>query len=418
MRDRLLVAFVALTFGVVAAFLVERGYATAEVIHDQEERKVGRSAAVVAGLVGASEVEVTEELLGSVLFDGEHAVYVDEAGRSVEAANHASVDHVDESGDITVTVPVEGGGTLTVTRDAALVDERVADALLPLVLVALGLVAAAGGVAVWLARRFSRPFSELAEVAGHIGRGDFDVRVPRYTMPEADALARALRASAADLDVLVRRERDFAAHASHELRTPITATRLELEDLALSPQTPPEVVARLADALAQLDRLSTTVADMLDATRESRVGTSVDIDLAALVRDAVARWPGRTDRADRGADRPVVAECDGVVPVRMPVGSLLQVMDVLIGNAVTHGEGTVTVTVSDTDAYAEVRVADEGPHDRAVEGAKRPGVGGARSLATAAEIVEALGGQLRLTDDPCTTFSLVLPHGRRETVVR
>ena len=133
MRDRLLVAFVALTFGVVAVFLVERGYATAEVIHDQEERKVERSAAVVAGLVGASRVEVTEELLGSVLFDGEHAVYVDEAGRSVEAANHAAVDHVDKSGDIRVTVPVEGGGTLTVTRDAALVDERVADALLPLV---------------------------------------------------------------------------------------------------------------------------------------------------------------------------------------------------------------------------------------------------------------------------------------------
>jgi len=412
MRDRLLVAFVALTFGVVAVFLVERGYATAEVIHDQEERKVERSAAVVAGLVGASRVEVTEELLGSVLFDGEHAVYVDGAGRSVEAANHAAVDHVDKAGDITVTVPVEGGGTLTVTRDAALVDERVADALLPLVLVALGLVAAAGGVAVWLARRYSRPFSELAEVAGHIARGDFDVRVPRYTMPEADALARALRASAADLDVLVRRERDFAAHASHELRTPITATRLELEDLALSPQTPPEVVARIADALAQLDRLSTTVADMLDATRESRVGTSVDIDLAALVRDAVGSW------RPRATGRAVVADGHGVVPVRMPVGSLLQVMDVLIGNAVTHGEGTVTVTVADTDVYAEVRVADEGPHDRAVDGAKTRGVGGAGSLVTAAEIVEALGGRLRLTDERCTTFSLVLPHGRHETVER
>jgi signal transduction histidine kinase len=155
---------------------------------------------------------------------------------------------------------------------------------------------------------------------------------------------------------------------------------------------------------------------MLDATRESRVGTSVDIDLAALVHDAVGRWRGRA--ADRGADRAVVVESDGVVPVRMPVGSLLQVMDVLIGNAVTHGEGTITVTVCDADAYAEVRVADEGPHDRAVEGAKRPVADGAGSLATAAEITEALGGQLRLTDDPCTTFSLVVPHGRRETVVR
>jgi signal transduction histidine kinase len=82
----------------------------------------------------------------------------------------------------------------------------------------------------------------------------------------------------------------------------------------------------------------------------------------------------------------------------------MQVMDVLIGDAVAHGSGTVTATVAQADAYAEVRVADEGPH--------RP-----NGLGIATEIVEALGGHLRLTDDPCTTVSLVLPRARRETVV-
>jgi signal transduction histidine kinase len=82
----------------------------------------------------------------------------------------------------------------------------------------------------------------------------------------------------------------------------------------------------------------------------------------------------------------------------------MQVMDVLIGNAVAHGSGTVTASVAQADAYAEVRVADEGPHRT-------------HGLGAATEIVEALGGHLRLTDDPCTTFSLVLPRARRETVV-
>jgi signal transduction histidine kinase len=411
MRDRLLVAFLALTFGIVGVVLVERGYATADIVHTQQQHEVERSAEVIAGLVGASQVEVTEELLEGALSDGEHAVYVDAAGNEVVAANHSSAQAVHKGGDIVVSRPVEDGGRISVARDATVVDERVADALLPLVLVALGVAAVAAGLAVWLARRFSRPFEELAEVSEHIGRGDFDVPVPRYTVREADAVARTLRASAADLDVLGRRERDFAAHASHELRTPITATRLELEDLALSPQTPPEVVARLAAALEQLDRLSTTVSEMLDATKESRVCASIDIDLAALVRDAASRWRGLAP------GRPIVVPDDGVVPVRLPVGALMRVMDVLLGNAVSHGEGAVTVAFVETEAYVEVRVADEGPNGRAVDGAKRPAGPAPGSLVTATEIVEGLGGQLRLSDEACTTFSLVLPRARRETVV-
>jgi signal transduction histidine kinase len=254
--------------------------------------------------------------------------------------------------------------------------------------------------------------SELAAYAERIGRGDFDVDVPRYDVPEADAVGRALRASAHDLGTLVRRERDFAAHASHELRTPITATRLEIEDLALSSQPSPEVASRLSAALGQLDRLSATVAEMLDASRESRVGATVDIDLAALVRDTVARWralaPGR--RID--------AECDGVVAVRMPAGALMQVMDVLIGNAVKHGEGDVRVTVTETAAYAEVRVGDDGSRDHAASRVRNPETPLTGGLATAAEIAASLGGQLRLTDDVRTTFSLVLPRVVRERVVQ
>lgn len=406
MRDRLLLAFLALTLAVVAGFMLVRGYAVSERIHSDQRNDLARSAEVMAGLLPSNARRVSSERLRSLLYDGERVVYVDAAGRRVQAAQHATPNDTDTAGGISVTRPVPGGGRVTIGLEGSVVDDRVAAALLPLVVVSLVLAGLGVLAAVWWARRLARPFKELAEVAEAIGRGDFDVPVSRYRVPEADTVARVLRASAADLDVLTRRERDFAAHASHALRTPITAARLELEDLAIAPETPPDVVGRLSDAVEQLDRLNTTVAGMLDARRQ-RVATGVDIDLAALVRDAADRWR----RSVRG--RRIEASCDGVVAVRLPVGALLQVMDILLGNAVTHGQGTIRVAVSQAVEYVEVRVADDGPRDRAREGMRQAGPGG---LATATEIAESVGGQLRLTDDPTTTFSLVLPLPKRENV--
>jgi signal transduction histidine kinase len=406
MRDRLVVAFVSLTLAVVAVFLVERAYTTSALIHAQEQRKVERSADVIVGLLDRARVEPTPELLESVLFPDEHAVYVGADGRRVEAANHVADADLEQHAaeDITVTREAPGGGTLTLSRHAEIVDQRVADALLPLVLVALGLVVVAALAAVWIASRLARPFTALAEVAARIGRGDFFAEVPRSRVPEADSVARALRASAQDLGVLVQRERDFAAHASHELRTPITATRLELEDLALAQQTP-EVVSRVSAAIGQLDRLSATVADMLDASRESRVGARADIDLVALLRDTVDRWRGLEPR------RPIALEADRVVAVRMPAGSLMQVLDILIGNAVAHGRGQVVVSVAEAPEYVDVRVADEGSREVTLEGMRGPVSRAGAGLGTATEIAESLGGRLRLTEAGNTTFSLVLPRG-------
>lgn len=412
MRDRLVVAFVSLTLLVVAVFLVERAYTTSALIHADEQRKVERSALILGRLLGDARVEVTPALLESVIFTDEHVVYETADGERVEAARHTSpgTDDSHDADDLTATSEVSGGGSVTVTRHVELVDARVASAIVPLVLVALGLVLLAVLAALWLAHRLSRPFAALAAAARRIGSGDFTTQVPRSRIPEADEVARALRTSAEDLQILVQRERDFAAHASHQLRTPITATRLELEDLALSEDTSPEVATRVSAALGQLDRLSTTVAGILDASRQSRLGAQVPIDLGALVRDTTARWQ------DLAPARTIALDAADVVPLRAPTGALMQVVDILIGNAVTHGVGRVAVTVTETPAYVEVRVADEGPRQRTADGMRSPVAAGVGGLATAMEIAEALGGRLRLTDEATTTFSLALPRVDRETV--
>jgi signal transduction histidine kinase len=407
MRDRLLLAFIALTLVVVAVFMVVRGYTTAQRVHTEQRHDLERSVETMAGLLPSSARQISKDKLRSLLYDGERVVYVDADGTWVQAAQHATAADDDMPQDLSVTRPVEGGGRVTLSLRGDVVDAQVATALLPLVVTSLGLAGLGILLAIWLSRRLSRPFRELAEVAEAIGRGEYDVPVPRYRVPEADALARVLRTSAAELDVLTRRERHFAAHASHALRTPITAARLELEDLAIAPETPPDVVGRLTDAVEQLDRLNSTVAGMLDERRD-RVASGVDIDLAALVRDVADRWR-RADPARR-----IVDSCDAVVAVRLPVAPLVQVMDALLADAVDRGAGTVRVSVSEAAEYAEVRVSDEGDRSGALAGARdRCGEG---RLATATEIVESLGGRLRLCDEQTTGYSLVLPLRRRETV--
>jgi signal transduction histidine kinase len=405
-RDRLLVAFVSLTVTVVAVFLVERAYTTSAFVEQSERLALERTTQAVAGILDGQDLRVTRPVLTQVVAPGDNVVYRGPDGRRVEVG-----DPVDPAGlGLTATAQMDDGARLTLTRDATVVESRVADALLPLALTGLAVVAASILAALWLARRLSRPFADLATAAGRIGRGNFDAPVPRSTVPEADAVARALRASAKDLDLLVRRERDFAAHASHELRTPITAVRLELEDLALAKDTPPEIVTRLSDALCQLDRLSLTVADLLDSSRQSRLGAQAVIDLTALVRDTVQRW------RELAPDRKILEDCTGVVAVRMPAGALLQVMDVLLGNAVVHGEGTISVSISQEMAYAEITVSDEGDRERAARGVKAPVAAGSGGLATAGEIAESLGGRLRLSEKDRTTFELVLPRPELDTL--
>lgn len=399
MRERLTLAFVSVTLAVLTVLLVARGYAVAELVEDHEQEQISRSARTLAAVVSETG-DVTPSLLKQVIGAGESVEYVDARGRRLTAGAVG-----ERSGDdLTETVRLADGGSLTMTRSADAVDDLVAAELLPLVLIGLGLALAGTVVSVVVARRLSRPFRDLADVAGDIDRGHLDTTVPRFDVPEADAVARVLRRTSHDLDNLVRRERHFAANASHELRTPITALRLELEDLALSPKTPPEAVTALSGALGQLDRLSATVAELLDTSRATRFDSLVDIDLARLLHDTVGRWRAVAPARTLGDD---VA---GVIPVRLPAGALVQVMDVLLGNAVTHGDGTIRVEAVEREGYVEVLVSDDGPRSAAAEGAGHPVASGGGGLAGAARIVHSLGGQLRLTEEAHTTYSLVLPR--------
>ncbi len=295
-------------------------------------------------------------------------------------------------------------------RSGTLVEERVSDALLPLVVVGLSLTLVAVVVGYFLARRMARPFTELAEKADQLGSGQFDLDVPHYRVPEAEHIGAALRTSAEQLNDLVRREREFAVNASHQLRTPITALRLEIEDVTLWPETPPEVADHLNGVLGELDRLSAAIAELLEVARGRRIPTAA-VDLNQVVGHAIERWRARFT----GADRTLVQVDQGSIPVRVPPGPVAQILDVLLENAAAHGTGRVEVVAEDLDTHVQVRVSDEGTPTFGQEVFRRgvSSTGTGVGLAVASELAESMGGYLSLETGAPTRFVLRLPQRRR-----
>jgi signal transduction histidine kinase len=280
---------------------------------------------------------------------------------------------------------------------------------------ALGIILAAVGAALWLGRALSRPLERLAGAATRLGRGDFSVRAPQSGVPEVDAVAAALATTAQRLEQLVSRERAFSADASHQLRTPLQALRIELEAAQLRGQTLPEIEA----ALAHVDRLEHTIATLLAIARDiPRTPTTTDV--AAAIEAARAHWHGLLAAASRPLrvtlpNQPLFADADPDV--------LREILNVLLDNARRHGAGAVNMSARQLDAWIVIDITDEGPGfadndaDQAFARAAPSPDGHGIGLALARSLAHAEGGRLAVTrarPAPVLTLFLRSASGARD----
>jgi DNA-binding response OmpR family regulator/signal transduction histidine kinase len=302
----------------------------------------------------------------------------------------------DRAGDgvLIVAVPMLVGqrvsGAVRAQRDDAR-DTR--GAWLLLAGIGAAVVALAALAAVVLGRRLARPLERLAAAARRLGEGSFTTRAPRAGVAEVDAVAEALDATAARLDDLVSRERAFSADASHQLRTPLAALRIELEAIELRGDDSPE----LAAALAQVERLQSTLETLIDVARDvpRRDATT---DVPAILDELEARWRGVL--ADQGRPLRTTAAADAAHASPRVVAEIL---DVLVGNAERHGRGAVTIVARATAGSIAVDVADEGPgfagdpEEAFQRRASAANGGHGIGLALARSLAHAEGGRLAIT---------------------
>ena len=410
MQRRLLISMLAvavtavLLLGVPLSFLVVRqrtNEAAQQVRRDATTLATGLQERVNAGLP-ADAVQLGRSLSDRYVIIVQHGGPRTVVGTS--PGSHDSITGRDSTKDFTVTV----------TADDSLVATAVTDGVVMIGSLALLAVAVAVGLAVLQARRLSRPMQELASAADRLGSGDARPLGRRYGVPELDRVAEGLDGSAQRINNLLAAERDFAVDASHQLRTPLTALSMRLEEMVAAANYPDVVREEGAAALAQTERLAEVVGQLLGRASRSVSGAPSLASVDDIVAQQVVEWEPAFRRVSRKLE--VTGE-KGLYAYATP-GSAAQVIATLLDNALVHGAGEVTIRTSQTPRSVVIEVRDEGKgvpqelvpriFERSVSGA--PG-GTGLGLSLARTVAAADGGQVVLVRPRPAVFALFLPHG-------
>ena len=410
MRRQLLLTVAASTLVVLAAFFVPLAWLIRSSTADRATSvaTVGvQPLAAVAGVADEATLALVVTQVRSTVGDpvtvflGNGTVLGDQrpTSPSVELAQSGRAFSADlPDGGREVLIPVQGrpDGTAVVRVEipASSLHSGVTRAWLLLGALGLALLGLALVVADALARSFLRPLYQLTDTVTRLGTGDLSAQVHPGGPPEVAEAGRAVNRLARRIDALLTAERETVADLSHRLRTPVSALRLDAEDLH-----DPVERDRLTGDVADLSRAVDQLID--EARRPMREGVRAECDAVEVVTSRCAFWTVLAEDTDRRMTVQVPPE---PLPVRLTVPDLANAVDALLENVFAHTpEGTALHVrlLARPDGGALLVVEDEGPGLPGPEVLRR-GESTAGSTGLGLDIVrrsaEASGGALRLAD--------------------
>jgi len=273
----------------------------------------------------------------------------------------------DAGGDIVfVAVPVRSGpdvvGAVRITYSAAVIDERSDEKVRGLFLVGLISMLAAALAAIVIANTIASPLRRLQRSTEQLASGDFTQRaVDNEGPPEVRSLARSFNTMTERIATLVGAQRAFVGNASHQLRTPLTALRLQLERAAsMIGHDPSGALERLEAAGEETERLQRLVEGLLMIARSDGSSPVLErVDISTVVRERADVWAQFAE--EHGVHLSV--ECtEGLAAMAVP-SALEQIIDNYVDNAMNAAAAGDTITLSANPGVRSVfvRVIDEGP---------------------------------------------------------
>jgi signal transduction histidine kinase len=407
MRRRLLLSTLAVAVVSVLLLGIPLAYVTNQLIYEEAKQRLGGQAATLV-----TEVQLAQEQ-GKSLDGAEIAAAYTDRVIMITLPNGPEVRAPERppTGVPLITRSSSGGGVHVEVSQRA--DEIRQDSLRQLLIIG-GLVVFGIAVAVVLAmlqaRKLTLPLIDLAETAERLGSGDARPRRRRYGVPEVDRVAEVLDGSALRIADLLAASREFASDASHQLRTPLTALSMRLEEMVEAADYPDLVREEGVAALAQTERLTAVVEQLLSRARHDRTGGAVPTKIDDIVGQQIEEWRPIFQHAGREV-RQAGELC--LVAIATPE-ALSQIIATLLDNSLVHGAGPVTVTTKVTSGSVVVEIGDEGPgvppdlerrvFERNVTGGQGTGLG----LSLARSLVAIDGGRLELVRARPAVFAIFL----------
>lgn len=273
----------------------------------------------------------------------------------------------------------------------------------------------AGRISQPRATRVTQSVRQVTQRADDYGSGTFEIDPTRTDelipltsgLDEIDSLSRILDRNHRLLMRALMSERTFAVDASHQLKTPLSGLRLQLEEIEDAKELDTAHEGAQV-AIGQTDRLSEVVTELLHRTRAGHADGGQSVSLDTILGHLDKEWAA----AFHEKDRTIRCTVPRGLVVRASSSTISQVTNTLIENALVHGAGAVTVRAFRSGPSAVIEVADEGEGLDPVtarrifaRGSTTSGDGTGIGLAVARETAEACGGRLELTRSKPTVFA-------------